>query len=272
MVVILRLTGRGALPTLSHLMSIVRHPQVRGYAVVQPPGRSAIPVERGWDQLLCTVTGAMTVRAADDAWVVPALRALWLPGGARATVQTRGRAGVRALYLDESLRRLPEHPQVLTLTPLARELVARIVRECPLDPDDPSHAALLTVLLDELGGAETSSLHLPAPTDPRARNAAAALLDDPAVALADRAREVGASRRTLERRFSAETGLTLAAWQRRARVLRALELLAGGTTVTATALAVGYATPSSFVAAFRAETGSTPGAFRPKAGDPTRNA
>jgi AraC-like DNA-binding protein len=33
--------------------------------------------------------------------------------------------------------------------------------------------------------------------------------------------------------------------------------------VTETAVTVGYSTPSSFVASFKAETGTTPGAFRP---------
>lgn len=51
----------------------------------------------------------------------------------------------------------------------------------------------------------------------------------------------------------------LGAWRRRARILRALELLATGTAVTATAATVGYATPSSFVASFKQELGHPPG-------------
>jgi AraC-like DNA-binding protein len=244
-------------------MSMMRHhPPVRGYSVVQPPGPSAVPVSAGWDQLLTTASGAMRVQTSADTWVVPALRALWLPAGAPATVHTRGRAGIRALYLDQALRRLPAHPVVLDVTPLGRELVVRIVEQCPLDLERPSHAALLTVLLDELIRSTTVSLHLPGPRDARARDAAAALLDDPSQPIDDLARAAGASRRTLERRFRSETGMTLAAWRRRARVLRALELLAEGHTVTATAMAVGYSTPSSFVASFQSETGATPGSFR----------
>jgi AraC-like DNA-binding protein len=260
---ILTLPTLVALPTLSHVMSILRHsPAVRGYAVTHPAGQATIPVESGWDQVLCAVTGAVTVRTATGAWVVPAHRALWLPDGEKATVLTRGRAAVRALYLDVGLRRLGPEPRVLNLTPLARELVDHVVRSCPLDVDDPAHSALLTVLLDQLVGLTTASLHLPTPTDPRARGAAASLLDDPSADLGAVSSAVGASRRTLERRFVAETGLTLAAWQRRARVLRALELLADGTSVTETAMTVGYATPSSFVASFRSETGQTPGSMR----------
>jgi AraC-like DNA-binding protein len=245
-------------------MSNTRHdPAVRGYGVTHPAGRATIPVDPGWDQLLCPLTGAMTVRTSTDVWVVPAHRVLWLPGGQPATVQTRGRTAVRALYLDEGLRRLPGEAQVLDLTALARELIDHVVSVCPLDLEREGDRALLTVLFDQLEALPASPLRLPMPIDARARDAASSLLADPARSIDDLPATVGASRRTLERRFRDETGLTLATWQRRARTLRALELLADDTTVTDTAHLVGYSTPSSFVASFKAETGATPGAFRP---------
>lgn len=74
-------------------------------------------------------------------------------------------------------------------------------------------------------------------------------------------RDAHASVRTLERLFRAETGLSLGAWRRRARVIHAMELLADGATVTTAGLATGYATTSAFVQAFRREVGVTPGSF-----------
>ena len=74
----------------------------------------------------------------------------------------------------------------------------------------------------------------------------------------DLARSVGASRRTLERAFLAETGLTIGAWRQRQRLLRALELLAQGEPVTTVAGAVGYRTPSAFTAMFHEHLGTTP--------------
>jgi len=75
---------------------------------------------------------------------------------------------------------------------------------------------------------------------------------------------VGASRRTLERTFVAETGLTIGAWRQRQRLLRALELLAQGEPVTTVALTVGYRTPSAFTAMFHEQLGTTPTRyFRP---------
>ena len=75
------------------------------------------------------------------------------------------------------------------------------------------------------------------------------------------ARKVGASRRTIERHVRAATGMSLGDWRHRARMLRALELLAAGTAVSSVAVTVGYSTPSAFVAAFRTHFGRTPGRF-----------
>ena len=131
----------------------------------------------------------------------------------------------------------------------------------PLDLDDGRSAALCTLLFAELDEQSTVPLHLPLPTDGRARVLAEAITDAPSAPLADLLRDVPAARRTCERLFLGETGLTLAGWQRRARVLAAIELLERGSTVTTASATVGYATPSSFVVAFRSETGTTPTAF-----------
>src|SRR5258707_426568 len=68
--------------------------------------------------------------------------------------------------------------------------------------------------------------------------------------LADWARIAGASARTLERVFERETKLSFGAWRQQARLLRGLEQLASGETVTSVALELGYETPSSFIAMF----------------------
>ena len=75
------------------------------------------------------------------------------------------------------------------------------------------------------------------------------------------ARDVGASRRTLERVFLLETGMTIGRWRQRLRLLDALRRLAEGEPVTAVAHAVGYSTPSAFGAMFRHELGDTPGRY-----------
>jgi AraC-like DNA-binding protein len=55
--------------------------------------------------------------------------------------------------------------------------------------------------------------------------------------------------------------MTLGRWHQRARLVKALDELARGATVTATALDVGYATPSAFAAAFKKALGCTPSRY-----------
>ncbi len=245
--------------SISRQPGVRTEPSVRGYSVTHPAGSAVLPIEPGWDQLLYAASGVMTVSTPAGSWVIPPHRALWIPDGAPASVHTRGRVAVRTLYIASSLRSLPAQTRAVNVPPLVRELLLHAVRSCPLDLGRSTDAALLTVLLDQLRTIPDAPLQLPRPREERAAELAVALIDDPALDLAMLATRVGASRRTLERVFTRETGMTLGAWRRRARMLRALELLAIGTTVTATAATVGYATPSSFVASFRQELGHPPG-------------
>ncbi|MFE4958304.1 helix-turn-helix domain-containing protein [Streptomyces sp. NPDC056653] len=67
--------------------------------------------------------------------------------------------------------------------------------------------------------------------------------------------------RSLHRRFTAATGLSLARWVQQARLVHAVTLLARNTPVTAVAIGLGYATPSAFTAMFRRALGTTPSAY-----------
>jgi AraC-like DNA-binding protein len=129
----------------------------------------------------------------------------------------------------------------------------------------------MELLLDELAVLPVAPIDLPMPRDPRALCAARFIRETPESphSLASVAKHAGASTRTLERLFRGETGLSFGTWRQRARLLRALQLLADDTTVTSTALAVGYESTSAFVAAFQRTIGTTPGRFfnRPPDGD-----
>ncbi|HJU20685.1 MAG TPA: helix-turn-helix transcriptional regulator [Stellaceae bacterium] len=70
------------------------------------------------------------------------------------------------------------------------------------------------------------------------------------------------SGRTLARRFDEEVGMSLRTWHRRLRLFKAIELLAGGLSVTQIALELGYGSTSAFTYAFRTEMGRSPRARR----------
>ncbi len=55
--------------------------------------------------------------------------------------------------------------------------------------------------------------------------------------------------------------MTFGAWRHQVRLLKALEMLAGGHGVTAVALDLGYQSPSAFIAMFRRALGVSPGRY-----------
>jgi AraC-like DNA-binding protein len=137
-----------------------------------------------------------------------------------------------------------------------------------LTEGEPAHERLEGLLVDLLAEARTAPLELPLPIDPRARAFADRLLAEPgsAVSLGDLARGSGASLRTLQRLFLAETGLALDAWRGRARMQQALASLGAGAPVTEAALDAGYQSVSAFIAAFKRTFGETPARYRFRSG------
>jgi AraC-like DNA-binding protein len=239
-----------------------QEPAVRSYSVTHPPGKVRLPAARGWDQLLYASAGVMSVYTPEGTWVVPRDRAVWVPSGADPTVVMHGRVPVRTLYLDAELRAVPGGCRVIDVSPLLRELILQVVRECPLDLATPRHERLLGVLVDQLVMLPDAPLRVPMPADPRARAVASALQDQPAGVSYDAlARRAGASRRTIERLFAAETGMSLGRWHQRLRLIEALRLLARSHPVATVAATVGYSTPSAFTAAFRRELGAAPSRY-----------
>jgi len=261
----------GAPPMLRHKLSTMRQRwtereadpalAVRGYAVTHPPGTIVLPTAPGWNQLLYASRGVMTVESHAGTWVIPPHRALWVPAGADHRIVMHGRVSVRTLYMSDQLHALPQAWLAVSVPPLLRELILHTVLICPLDLRRPEHERLIGVLLDQLTALPHTSLQLPMPADPTAIAFAQVLIDDQTVTVVDAARRVGVSRRTLERRFATEAGMSIGRWRQRQRLVRALELLAAGEPVTAVAIAVGYSTPSAFGVMFREHLGEPPGTY-----------
>ncbi len=240
----------------------MRHPEpdVRGYAVTHPSGTVVLPTGPDWDQLLYASAGVMTVETDGGTWVIPPDRALWAPAGTTHRIVMHGRVSVRTLYFRTGIVPLPAELLAVNVPALLRELVIHAVATCPLDLGLPQHERLVGVLLDQLATLPLEPLQLPMPTDPRAHDLAERLAGDIAsdAHIDVLASAVGASRRTLERLFISETGISIGRWRQRLRLLHALRLLAEGEPVTTVSTTVGYSTPSAFTAMFRRELGVSP--------------
>jgi AraC-like DNA-binding protein len=235
---------------------------VRTFAVTFGIGRPrdirklAPPRARGWNQLICASRGMLTVHAGDCAWAVPPHRAVWIPSGAACSLEMHGETELRMLYV-RGRTRLPV--SVVNVSPLLRELIGRAIELGALNATVPAQRRLAGVVRDELKALNAVPLQLPAPKDARARRLAAlAAANQPLEAML---RECGAGRRTLERIFRDETGMSLGQWLRREKLLRGIRLLAAGRSVKEAARDLGYAHSSAFIGMFRRETGETPARY-----------
>lgn len=220
-----------------------------------------------WGVLLWASRGATAVTIASQVLVIAPHQAVWVPAGVAHGVRLSGRGTLRQVHVRPTeSESFPSAPTVIPAAPLLRELMRRMGAMDTLRADVPEEQRLFAVLRDEVlreAARAMPSRELPMPSDPRARRAAELLREDVSLERDVRAiaRDAGASVRTLERLFRAETRLSLGTWRRRARMLRAMELLADGWSVTAVGIALGYATTSAFVEVFRREVGGTPGRF-----------
>lgn len=253
-------------------MSLARHNTcdpdgfpVRGLAATYPDGFKLDAHTHPWAQLVYAASGVMRVATPAAAWLVPPTRAIWVPGGTPHEIEMRGAVAMRTLYLAPSGEdaRLGAC-RAIEVAPLLRELILHIVRIGLLDADDPTHARLEALLVDLLAAGETAPLELPLPTDARARAFADRVLAEPGAeaSLAHMAKGAGASLRTLQRLFQAQTGLPLETWRGRARMQQAVVSLSAGAPVTEAALDAGYQSASAFIAAFKRTFGVTPGRYR----------
>ncbi len=238
---------------------------MRSYAVTHPGGEVRLPQHDEWDQLIYAVRGVVRLRTDEGLWVLPPLRAGWVPAGTAHTCRLTQPTSMRTLYVARGLLPGPGVTTVLDVTPLARELVLHLVRSAPCF-DGPLVAAQLTVLADVLRGAGQAPLQLPWPVSGPCRRVAERLSAAPGerTGVDELARAAGVGRRSLERSFRRETSMSIGAWRQRLRLVAGLERLAAGIPVGTVAAELGY-TQSAFGLLFREQLGVSPGRWAAEA-------
>jgi AraC-like DNA-binding protein len=187
-----------------------------------------------------------------------------MPGGVAHRIEAHGPVAMRTLYIDASVSAgLPHEVCVLQVSPLLRELVLAAVAAGPEYAPGSAEDRATQVILDQIERLPVAPLALPLPRDPRLLEVARELLGDPADerTVSQWAAEIGMSERTFSRRFRAETRLSFRAWRLQRRLLRALECLASGVSVTGTAAELGYESTSAFIAMFRRSLGAPPSRY-----------
>ncbi len=239
---------------------------VRSFAFGFPRDHMVENHRHDWHQLLYACTGAMTVSAGRSSWIIPPGKSVFIPAGCSHSIRMWGEVAMRSLYFPTSLTAealAASECRVLSVTALLRELILRTVELSALDSRIASHENILKLLLDEMHVAAVTPLIIALPADPRATAVARHVLASPSGAetLDELAHRYGAGRRTLERLFHRETGMSFGLWRQKVRLLNSIRILAEDRSVTDAALEAGYASVSAFIAAFKETFGCTPGRF-----------
>ena len=216
------------------------------------------------DQLVYASRGVMTVRAAVGTWVVPTQRAVWIPARIPHTIAMSGKVAMRTLYLKPRLApSLPNQCCVVNVSPLLKELILHACTFAALKKTVRRQNHVIDLIIDQLEAIEMVPLQLPHVSDPRAVRVAGILLAKPgdSRSLEQLCSKGGASKRTVERLFQEEAGVTFGKWRQQLRLMHAVRLLAEGAKVTHAALDAGYSTPSAFISVFRKILGTTPALY-----------
>ncbi len=215
-------------------------------------------------QLLWAESGVLRMTCERAVWVVPSTHAVWIPGGVAHQVSSETDAQIRNLFIDPSIQLRTRDAAVvmLQMSNFMREIVRKLTQS-----DQVLNGArfnrLGMVAMDEIEDLQALELFMPAGSDPRLQRVIKVMVKNPAqnISLAELANMAGASVRTIERLFKAETGLTFRQWRSRFRMMNSLEDIQRGSSTSVVAYELGYKSVSAFISAFKAAFGCTPSQY-----------
>jgi len=228
------------------------------------PREAFPPHAHRWNQLVYGTSGTMMVTLEHSRHIITPEQAIWVPTGTVHTTGSVRGAEFRNLYIADSARcAATVGCAVYRVTPLLRQLIIEFERVAPDGRDEEYRGRLAELLQDQIMRLEKIDFHLAWPHSAALRKLCEALYANPADerSMRDWGQALGASSRTLARRFERETGLAWREWRRRLRLFRAIEWLAADRPVTSIALDLGYGSASAFSYMFREATGYSPSAW-----------
>ncbi len=211
--------------------------------------------------LLAVHEGLVAVETPEGVWTITPGALSWIPPGLPHGARWFGMARGTSLFVrPDACQRLPATARVWQRSTLVAALIERLASASQPRLSDAYTGQLFDVLLEELKHGEATPMRLPMPQDSRLQGLANTLLDSPddMTGIDEWALRLHMSSRTLTRKFRQETGVTLGQWRQQVRLLRAIEMLSRGESVTQVALSVGYESISAFISSFRSAFGMTP--------------
>ena len=210
-------------------------------------------------QLIHVSQGTLTVATQAHQWTIPPQRGVWIAPGTEHRITSGTPFVLTTCYIEPELFG-SQQEGIVAIDALTHALLPEVA-ELGSEWSAPEAKRLAAVLLDRLVALPVPDVGLPiASTGPLLR-LVQTLLDNPETPepLSILAPKAGLSERSAARHFKAEFGMSFGVWRRQLRLQTALARLGEGLSVTQTAFEIGYKDVSSFITAFRAQYGASPG-------------
>lgn len=218
--------------------------------------------------LIYGIEGLFLLETELASWRLPPSRIAWVPAGTMVRATTiRQVRGTSVFFRPDFVHDVPSVLRVFSASPVVREMIKHARRWTveSQESDEGRERFFLTLLdLCRVQMKADGQLSLPKAVSEdltKVLDYTRAHLAE-ALQVEDVARIAAMSPRTLMRRLNAEVHMTWGQYLQRARMLRAMEHLARGMTVTEAALEVGYSSIPAFSTAFRKLTELTPTEYR----------
>src|SRR5712692_10825742 len=118
------------------------------------------------DQLLFASSGVMTLHTKQGVWVVPPMRAVWIPANTPHSVAMSGPVSMRTLYfLPKLCRSLRGRCFVMNVSLLLRELILHACKFKRLYKKVLAKRRIIKIIVDKLKAVDSIPLPSPHPTD-----------------------------------------------------------------------------------------------------------
>lgn len=214
-----------------------------------------------WCKVGYAVKGVIEAKVEGRRFLCPPHYATWIPADALHACHNRENVKFVSIYIDRVLcTNMPERPCTLALSPLIKTILADFADRGITVPETDADRRLAFVLVDQLLKAPRRESFLPISDDELLRPVIDALQANASdrKSLAEWARSLGTTEKTLSRRFQGQLGISFNEWRQRLKLVASLSLIEDGKSVQSIAKELGYSSASAFIAMFRRQTGTSP--------------
>lgn len=217
-----------------------------------------------WHQLVFSTAGAYVAGVGENWYVATTEHAIWIPKGVPHTSGTLNGAQFLNLYIqDQPQMDMPDKCAVLQVSDLLKALITELSM-LGVAASRRYEAVLHDMILEHLKKLPETDFYLPWPQQGMLKSICDALFLNPTDTRTMRewGQELGASSRTLARRFERELGMTFGEWRQKLKLFLAVEWLSKGEAITNIALNLGYSSTAAFSYMFRQAMGTCPSDWR----------